>query len=158
MKKVYTIVIDAIKLIFKDLWELKWLILIFGAYVGTVKLGLHRFCPLVQIVGFPCPGCGVTRGCVSILLGRFNSAFIFNPTSFMWVSFFIYCGIFRYFFKMKPPKMVALFFAILTIMVIVYIFKLTHVFPGEAPFEFNEKNTLGHFFPGYNEFVLNHIY
>ena len=71
----------------KDFLKLKWLILFILLYMLGTKTGLYRFCPLKQLTGFPCPGCGVTRGLTHIALLDFEAAFRFNPSAFLYTSY-----------------------------------------------------------------------
>lgn len=157
MKKCVEIIKQTFVRLFADVKNMKWLLLLGFIYWGTVQLKLHRFCPLVQIVGFPCPGCGVTRGVTSILLFRYREAFSYNPTAFIWVLFFIYCFIYRYVLGRKIPNLKNIFIVLVVIMTLVYIYRMYNYFPSDKPLEFNEKNTLGHIIPGYNEYILNWI-
>lgn len=50
---------------------------------------IYIFCPIKKITGFYCPGCGVTRMCLSILKGNFYQAFRYNPLIFLLLPFFI---------------------------------------------------------------------
>ncbi len=55
-------------------------LILFHCLMGTV-------CPVRAFFGIPCPGCGLTRSCLSILMGRFRTAFRFNPAGFLWLPF-----------------------------------------------------------------------
>ena len=48
------------------------------AYVGIVYL-LPFTCPILALIGIPCPGCGLTRAWLAALGGRFAEAFAFHP-------------------------------------------------------------------------------
>ena len=41
-------------------------------------LGIYR-CPMEFLTGIPCPACGFTRACVSVLNGDFGAAFYYHP-------------------------------------------------------------------------------
>lgn len=51
---------------------------------------IYMFCPIKKITGLYCPGCGVTRMCLSILKGNFYQAFRYNPLIFISLPFFLF--------------------------------------------------------------------
>ena len=54
-------------------------------------------CPIYEITGLYCPGCGITRMLISILKGEFYQAFRYNPLLFglmpLIILYFIDLGI-----------------------------------------------------------------
>lgn len=54
--------------------SLLMLLLVFCAAVG-ITVG----CPLKRIFGIPCPGCGMTRACLSMLSFNFKEMLFFHP-------------------------------------------------------------------------------
>lgn len=63
------------------------LTLIVGLGMGyaffLVKTGIATPCMIHLITGLYCPGCGVSRMCLSILQGDFYRAFRYNPMLFL---------------------------------------------------------------------------
>ena len=51
-------------------------------------------CPIRLLFGVPCPGCGTTRACLSVLKLRIPEAFAYQPVFFLNVLLFLY-GIHR---------------------------------------------------------------
>jgi hypothetical protein len=47
--------------------------------VPVLNLQLPETCASRQIVGYPCPGCGLTRGFIAVLHGRWRQAWHYNP-------------------------------------------------------------------------------
>lgn len=47
-------------------------------YIETQTLGFTLQCPLHQLTGLKCPGCGITTACIALLQGRFADAFWAN--------------------------------------------------------------------------------
>ena len=46
-----------------------------GIHVALTATGLPGWkCPFRAATGFPCPGCGLTRGCLLLLSGHFREA------------------------------------------------------------------------------------
>jgi len=70
----------------KRLWQRYWQsVLIFVGIVILygVLFGLGITCPIKWLTGISCPGCGMTRACVSALTLQFSQAFFYHP---LWVA------------------------------------------------------------------------
>lgn len=65
------------------------LLLIIYLLVGEY-FHIYLFCPIKKVLGLYCPGCGVTRMCLSILKGQFYQAFRYNPLVFVSLPFFCF--------------------------------------------------------------------
>lgn len=65
------------------------MILILGFIIlfSKMELGVTFACPLKYLFDYDCPGCGVTRMCISILKGEFYQAFRYNPFVFVTAPF-----------------------------------------------------------------------
>lgn len=50
-------------------------------------------CPIQQIFGIPCPGCGMTTALYYFVQGRFQEAYFFNPAFYLLLLFCLYSGI-----------------------------------------------------------------
>jgi len=74
------------------------IIIVCGAAAMVAFFG--SLCPVLRLTGFPCPGCGMSRACVSVLKGDLISAFSYHPL-FPLAPFFV-CGIILY---CVPTKM-----------------------------------------------------
>lgn len=48
-------------------------------------------CPIKLLFGIPCPGCGTTRACLSLLRMNIRDAFMYQPVFFLNVLLFWYC-------------------------------------------------------------------
>lgn len=64
------------------------LIFLIGYLVIGDYFQIFLFCPIKKVTGFYCPGCGITRMCLSILKGEFYQAFRYNPLIFVLLPFF----------------------------------------------------------------------
>ena len=70
-------------------WKLFWLILsVSVACLVSVIVTVYCFvtgrgCMLLSFIGFPCPGCGLTRASLSFLRGDIAAAFGYHPVFFM---------------------------------------------------------------------------
>ena len=58
------------------LW-LAWLVYCFG--LGSYSPSFSLVCPFRWLTGLPCPLCGLTRSCASLLHGHMVAALQFNP-------------------------------------------------------------------------------
>lgn len=63
----------------------------------------YLFCPFHKITNLYCPGCGITRMCLSILEGNLYQAFRYNPLLFALIPLFIFL-IINHFSKYKIIK------------------------------------------------------
>ena len=52
-------------------------------YLPGTELPLPDVCSSKRVLGVDCPGCGLTRGFISISHGQFLRAWHFNPASFI---------------------------------------------------------------------------
>ncbi|MEC9032268.1 MAG: DUF2752 domain-containing protein [Planctomycetota bacterium] len=51
-------------------------------------------CPFRLVTDLECPGCGMTRSCLSLVQGDFESAWHLNPFSFFLVALAVAVGLF----------------------------------------------------------------
>ena len=59
------------------------MICILGIITGYTVLGFFGItCPIKFITGISCPGCGMTRACISALRLDFSAAFFYHP---LWI-------------------------------------------------------------------------
>ena len=121
-----------------------WLpIVIIFIYLAITYFFFGNICPMQILVGIPCPGCGLTRACLSILTWRLKDAWSYNATSFLWISAILY-GIWKRYFSKKKGKG-GVTTAILVILGLVtmayYVFRMISIFP-QAPMSYFEGNLL----------------
>lgn len=65
------------------------ILLISYLYLGN-NLNIYINCPIKEITGLYCPGCGITRMLQAILQLNFYQAFRYNPLLFISLPFFIF--------------------------------------------------------------------
>ena len=65
------------------------ILLISYLYLGN-KLNVYINCPIKEITGLYCPGCGITRMLQAILQLNFYQAFRYNPLLFISLPYFIF--------------------------------------------------------------------
>ncbi len=121
-----------------------WLpIVIIFIYLAITYIFFGNICPMQILIGIPCPGCGLTRACLSILTWRLKDAWSYNATSFLWISAILY-GIWRRYFSMRKGKG-GVTTAIIVILGLVtmayYVFRMITIFP-QSPMSYFEGNLL----------------
>ena len=57
--------------------------------------GIGIPCIFYKMTGFLCPGCGVTRMCISLLQFQFKEAFGYHPVLFCLIPIYVPIGIFQ---------------------------------------------------------------
>lgn len=134
---------DAFRLLWKDMNDVKWAIVLMIAYFALGKYFLYSLCPMVLITGLPCPGCGLTRAGVRLLRLDFAGAFQIHPFIYPIV---IYLGIFgwnRYIRKRRMGGVLKVLLGIILIfMLLFYIWRMLYYFPGEPPMSYYGRNLL----------------
>ena len=83
-------------LILEDLKNLAPAIAAIFVYGLVTHLIFGRFCPMLILTGFPCPGCGMTRALFLVLTGHFSSAWKLQPLIWGWILLAAAFGIRRY--------------------------------------------------------------
>jgi hypothetical protein len=95
------------------------------ASAGLIYLVMSFFgvgCLLRDLLGICCPGCGLTRACVSALKGDFAKAFYYHP---LWVWVIPLAGSLTVFwFKRMRRATVVLLSAVCVLMLAVYFYRL----------------------------------
>lgn len=76
-------------------------LLIAYLYLGD-RFHFHINCPIKELTGLYCPGCGITRMLTSILQLDFYQAFRYNPLIFISLPVFIFF-IIEYIITKKEP-------------------------------------------------------
>ena len=71
-------------------------------YLETQTLGFTLGCPLFQLTGLRCPGCGLTRACLLFMQGELAGAAAANwgltlclPLALPWLCVFVYRWLFN---------------------------------------------------------------
>ena len=95
-----TMVVKRIK---QDILQCRAALLIIAAYVAVTQFFFHTICPFAILMGFACPGCGLTRAAGALLTGHFDMAWKYNPTIYLWIGLILDFLIFRYIRGRKMP-------------------------------------------------------
>lgn len=129
-----------IKRLEKDIWENRYPILIIVIYLIVTHLLFGEVCPLKLLVGYPCPGCGLTRGCMAILTLRWRESIFYHPAAVLWVMVIFWFLIKRYALGKKTG---ILFFGLVAALTVgVYVWRIATQFPGTGPMAYFERNLL----------------
>lgn len=65
-------------------------VILYGCLVSLMWY-FHIPCVFIRFLGFPCPGCGMTRAVVAALHLDFQSAFTYHPMFWSMPFVFAYC-------------------------------------------------------------------
>ena len=89
------------------------------------RFGFSIPCLFNKITGLQCPGCGVTRMCISILKFDLKSAFDYNPVIFCFIPAGLYLffnGLYRYikYGINKIPKSENIMMIIMTVILVIF--------------------------------------
>lgn len=141
------------KRIWKDIREYGWAAVVFVAYYVIIHLVKSAFCPLLQVTGLPCAGCGLTRAFLFIIRGEFARAFYIQPLSYPIVLFLLYCGFYRYIKGSRIRGFQPMFILLICVMLIFYIIRMYLYFPDRVPYVYQTDNTLASHFPFYNDWM-----
>lgn len=146
MKKYLKTVLSRI---YSDWSQSKYGILAAGACLFLFTLLFKTGCPFRLITGLPCPGCGMTRSAVCLLMGNFTEALKLNPSIFLWCTLLVYIVAMRYFLGKGSKTFVPLTIAVSLATLGVYIYRMAFLFPGEEPLCYHKENLLA-FFKNYS--------
>ncbi len=111
------------------------------------------FCPSVLLTGFPCPGCGMTRAMIYFVKGQFLRSFALNPSAGLWLVWFI-CFFYERYVRGRRPHWIFWAAALMMVlMIIVYIYRMSALFPNKPPYVYRKDNFLAKWLPGYEQVV-----
>lgn len=109
--------------------------------LGISLLG-HGLCPSKELLGLPCPGCGLTRSILLILQGRFAESWHLQPFGYAWLLLAVVFFLDRYLLESRQKVWVTLLVVICIGMVALYGYRMIIMFPGEEPMTYYEGNLL----------------
>jgi len=109
-------------------------------YVATTQfLGLSA--PTMILMGFPCPGCGMTRAARFFITGNFAQSFAMHPLLMPTAAFALWA--FVWWLKGKDmEKLKTPFIILLVIFLITYIARMWLFFPHQEPLVANPDSLL----------------
>lgn len=127
--------------------------LLFLSYYIAVRIRFHAFCPMVIVTGIPCPGCGMTRAVILLLLGEFQRSWNLNPLAAAWVFIALWFAFRRYWCGKSVTGLKYMIGCTLLAMVAVYIYRICTAFPSYPPMVYTRDNLIADYVPLYREWL-----
>ncbi|MGN0377787.1 MAG: DUF2752 domain-containing protein [Suilimivivens sp.] len=139
--------------LFADLKEYGWAGVVFLVYYAIVHLFRASFCPMLNLTGIPCAGCGLTRTFLYLVTGQVKRAVYMNPMAFLIIVFLLYCGYFRYIKGTKIKGFRVIFALLIAAMLVFYAVRMYLYFPDRVPYVYKRDNVLANRVPGYQSLI-----
>ncbi len=108
---------------------------------GISLLG-HGICPSKELVGLPCPGCGLTRSILLILQGKFAESWQLQPFGYAWLVLAVIFILDRYILETRQKLWVGLLVVICIGMAALYGWRMVTLYPNVEPVTYYEGNLL----------------
>ena len=142
-----------IKRIIEDLRRNMAPIIALAILWGITELIFHRFCPVVIVTGFPCPGCGLSRAFWSFITLHPIRALEYNPSYPLWIALMAAFVIRRYVQGKSTKVLQVPVIAVCIITIAIYIWRITHYFPGKEPMVYHSGNLFARVNPAYDHIM-----
>lgn len=96
-------------------------------------------CMFKAMFGLPCPGCGMTRACISLLKLDFTKAMHFHPLFWLPpIAFVAWIAV-----KNKSNTAANwIIYGFIALMLAVYVVRMVNMFPDIPPMNFNHDNII----------------
>lgn len=121
----------------------KWAVMYIIAYFVVLKRFFYSTCPVVILIGYPCPACGMTRAVFHLLNFEFRAAFETQPFVYFIVLLIVIFAFNRYILLRKTPEWLKwMTIIVLFGMIVFYVWRMITVFPGEPPMSYYSENLL----------------
>lgn len=131
----------ALKLLWKDIKDIKWAIIIIIAYFALGRYFLYSLCPMVMVTGLPCPGCGLTRAGFALLRLDLAGAYRIHPFIYPIAGYIAVFGWNRYIMgRRMGKKLKAGLIVLMALVILFYGWRMWMYFPGEPPMSYYERN------------------
>ena len=121
----------AVRRLKEDIYELRFAVLGISAYYLLVHFLFGQFCPMMIVLHFPCPGCGMTRALFLVLRGCFGKAWRMQPLIYGWMILGIWFVVNRYILDRRSRFMRAVLVLLLLGTLGVYGWRIFYGFPPE---------------------------
>ncbi len=124
--------------------EYFWFILFGLAYMVFFLVLNHNgaFCLIKMTIGIPCPGCGMTRAVLSLIMFNFEDAMFYHPLVFLLPLILIVLFFKRLRFVTILYKSQLFWGTLLFLFIGVYIMRMYLYFPDTAPMDYYEHSLL----------------
>lgn len=117
-------------------------LLLAAAVVALASLLGHGVCPSRELLGLPCPGCGLTRSILLLAQGRFRESWQLQPFGYAWLALAAVFAAQRYVLQSRQRLWKGLLVAICVGMVALYGYRMLTMFPHTEPMTYYEGNLL----------------
>lgn len=144
-------ILNILKRVLADIKQYKLAFILFAIYNVIVRKFFHAFCPFLITFGIPCAGCGLTRACICLLTFQFNRAMRLNPAAPLWIALILYFLIVRYILGRKVRYIEQILGIVSFITLIIYLYRMFTMFPGDPPLVIHHKNIMSFFVESYNQ-------
>lgn len=105
-------------------------------------IGNRTLCIYKNLIGIPCPGCGMTRAYISLIHGDIEQAFYFHPLFILPIIIGIII-LFKNSPKIYPLyQMNAFWLTLFSVFMIVWIYRMFMLFPNQSPMNIYDKGLL----------------
>lgn len=125
------------KLILKSKMNIFNIIILIFISIPLLSMG----CLMKEVIGIPCPGCGLTRAWINFLKGNITEAFYYNPL-FLFIPILIglilvrlICHNERYIKFLNKGIIV-----IIISFIVIYIIRMIYLFPNIEPMTINKNS------------------
>ena len=115
----------------EDLYELRYALLGIAIYYITVHVTFGQFCPIMIMLHFPCPGCGMTRAFLLVLSGHWQQAWQLQPLVYGWILLAALFVMNRYLLNKKPKILTYFLIVLLVGTLFLYVYRICFGFPPE---------------------------
>lgn len=123
------------------------------ALTAVLSLSGRGVCPLTNLFGLPCPGCGMTRSLFLLMTGHLKESFQMHPFAGLWLLFLAGAGWERYLLGRNGRWKQLVLVLLLVSMLLVYLYRMVMFFPDTEPYIYLEGNLMERMLPGYGELV-----
>lgn len=117
-------------------------LLIAAAIMAGLSLLGHGLCPSRELLGLPCPGCGLTRSVLLILRGQWVQSWRLQPFGYAWLVLAVVFVLDRYVLETRQKLWKGLLVVICIGMVGLYGYRMITLFPHTEPMTYYEGNLM----------------
>lgn len=111
-------------------------------FIVLTFLILTKFTCFVKLItGFPCPFCGMTRACLSLIHFKFLDAWNYHPLFWLIIPVLFFIITKKPLFK-STKKQIIFFIIIFSIVISVYVYRMIKLFPDIPPMDYNKNSLL----------------
>ncbi len=138
----------------EEILRVKYVILATSLYLIIFEIFFHdrSNCIIQNILGFPCPTCGMTRAYKSLFSLDFKDAFYYHPL-FWIIPFAATILLLREHRHFKKLDNRFLWLSLAIIFIAVYIIRMIILFPEKEPLDYQWESILGYILSKIQEII-----